>query len=87
MSPPLTTSHVCRLGAHPLFSKPIRAAAGTGMIVVAALNLVLDFDLIEKGASHGAPKFVEWYAAFGLMVTLIWLYIEFLRLLVKLRSR
>jgi len=57
------------------------------VIVVAALNLVLDFDLIEKGAAHGAPKYVEWYAAFGLMVTLIWLYIEFLRFLSKLRSR
>jgi uncharacterized YccA/Bax inhibitor family protein len=57
------------------------------VVVVAALNLVLDFDLIEKGAANGAPKYVEWYAAFGLMVTLIWLYIEFLRLLAKLRSR
>lgn len=57
------------------------------VVVIAALNLALDFDLIEKGAAGGAPKFVEWYAAFGLMVTLIWLYIEFLRLLTKLRSR
>lgn len=57
------------------------------VIVIAALNLALDFDLIEKGAAGGAPKYVEWYAAFGLMVTLIWLYIEFLRLLSKLRSR
>jgi uncharacterized YccA/Bax inhibitor family protein len=57
------------------------------VVVIAALNLALDFDLIEKGAAGGAPKYVEWYAAFGLMVTLIWLYIEFLRLLSKLRSR
>jgi uncharacterized YccA/Bax inhibitor family protein len=57
------------------------------VVVVAALNLVLDFDFIEKGAESGAPKFMEWYGAFGLMVTLIWLYIEFLRLLSKLSSR
>lgn len=57
------------------------------VVVIAALNLVLDFDFIEKGAEYGAPKYMEWYAAFGLMVTLIWLYIEILRLLSKLRSR
>ena len=57
------------------------------VVVIAALNLVLDFDFIEKGAENGAPKYMEWYAAFGLMVTLIWLYIEILRLLSKLRSR
>lgn len=57
------------------------------VVVIAALNLVLDFDFIEKGAEHGAPKFMEWYGAFGLMVTLIWLYFEILRLLSKLRSR
>ena len=57
------------------------------VVVIAALNLVLDFDFIEKGAAGGAPKYMEWYAAFGLMVTLIWLYIEILRLLSKLRSR
>ena len=57
------------------------------VVVVAALNLVLDFDFIENGAAQGAPKYMEWYAAFALMVTLIWLYIEFLRLLAKLRSR
>lgn len=57
------------------------------VVTIAALNLVLDFDLIEKGASMGCPKFMEWYAAFGLMVTLVWLYIEILRLLSKLRSR
>jgi uncharacterized YccA/Bax inhibitor family protein len=57
------------------------------VVVIAALNLVLDFDFIESGAAKGAPKYMEWYAAFGLMVTLIWLYVEILRLLAKLRSR
>jgi uncharacterized YccA/Bax inhibitor family protein len=57
------------------------------VIVVASLNLVLDFDFIEHGAEAGAPKYMEWYAAFGLLVTLIWLYIEILRLLIKLRGR
>ena len=58
-----------------------------GVVVIAALNLVLDFDFIEEGAEKGAPKYMEWYAAFGLMITLIWLYIEILNLLMKLRSR
>jgi uncharacterized YccA/Bax inhibitor family protein len=57
------------------------------VVAIAALNLVLDFDFIEKGAESGAPKYMEWYGAFGLMVTLIWLYIELLRLLAKLASR
>ncbi|MBI4961846.1 MAG: Bax inhibitor-1/YccA family protein [Desulfomonile tiedjei] len=57
------------------------------VVTVAALNLVLDFDLIDQGARQGAPKYMEWYAAFALMVTLIWLYIEILRLLMKLRGR
>ncbi|MBO9739353.1 Bax inhibitor-1/YccA family protein [Xanthomonas axonopodis pv. begoniae] len=57
------------------------------VVVVAALNLVLDFDFIESGVEQGAPKHMEWYGAFGLMVTLVWLYIEFLRLLSKLQSR
>ncbi len=57
------------------------------VVVIAALNLVLDFDYIEQGAAQGAPKYMEWYGAFGLMVTLIWLYLEMLRLLAKLRSR
>ena len=57
------------------------------VIVIAALNLVLDFDFIENGAEAGAPKYMEWFGAFGLMVTLIWLYIEILHLLAKLRSR
>ena len=57
------------------------------VVVIAALNLVLDFDFIESGVEAGAPKYMEWYGAFGLMVTLVWLYIEFLRLLSKLQSR
>ena len=57
------------------------------VVAIAALNLVMDFDFIENGADMGAPKYMEWYGAFGLMVTLIWLYIEILRLLAKLQSR
>jgi len=57
------------------------------VVVIAALNLVLDFDFIETGAAQRAPKYMEWYGAFGLMVTLVWLYLEFLRLLAKLQSR
>ena len=57
------------------------------MVVIAALNLVLDFDFIENGVARGAPKYMEWYAGFGLLVTLIWLYIEIVRLLAKLQSR
>jgi uncharacterized YccA/Bax inhibitor family protein len=55
------------------------------IVVVAALNLLLDFDLIERGARSGAPAYMEWYAAFGLLVTLVWLYLELLRLLAQLR--
>ena len=57
------------------------------VVIVASLNLILDFDFIESGVSAGAPKYMEWYGAFGLMVTLIWLYLEILRLLAKLNSR
>ena len=57
------------------------------MVGLAALNLVLDFDLIESAVAARAPKYMEWYGAFGLMVTLIWLYLELLRLLTKLNSR
>lgn len=57
------------------------------VVVVAALNLVLDFDFIEQGVKRGAPKYMEWYAGYGLLVTLVWLYVEFLRLLAKLNSR
>jgi uncharacterized YccA/Bax inhibitor family protein len=57
------------------------------VVVIAALNLVLDFDMIESGAQAGAPKYMEWYGAFALVVTLVWLYLEILRLLSKLQSR
>ena len=57
------------------------------IVVIASLNLVLDFDFIEEGAERGAPKYMEWFGAFGLLVTLVWLYLEILRLLAKLRSR
>jgi uncharacterized YccA/Bax inhibitor family protein len=57
------------------------------IVVVAALNLILDFDLIETGARQGAPRYMEWYAGFALMVTLVWLYLELLRMLSKINSR
>jgi uncharacterized YccA/Bax inhibitor family protein len=57
------------------------------IVGVAALNLVLDFDFIEQGVTFGAPKYMEWYGAFGIMVTLVWLYLEMLRLLSKINSR
>jgi uncharacterized YccA/Bax inhibitor family protein len=66
---------------------PIGIGFSIFVVIIAALNLVLDFDFIENGSRAGAPKYMEWYGAFGLMVTLIWLYFEILRLLVKLRSR
>ena len=57
------------------------------VIIIAALNLFLDFDQIERGAEQKMPKYMEWYGAMGLMITLVWLYIEFLRLLSKISSR
>ena len=68
-------------------SGPIGIAFSVFVVIIAALNLVLDFDMIETGARVGAPKYMEWYGAFGLMVTLIWLYLEILRLLAKARRR
>jgi uncharacterized YccA/Bax inhibitor family protein len=68
-------------------SSPLSIGISLVIVVVAALNLVLDFDFIERGVAHGAPKFMEWYAAFGLLVTLVWLYLEILRLLGKLQGR
>jgi uncharacterized YccA/Bax inhibitor family protein len=56
------------------------------VVTVAALNLVLDFDFIEQGVVAGSPKYMEWFGAFGLLVTLVWLYLEMLRLLSKLRK-
>ena len=57
------------------------------IVVIASLNLVLDFDFIEQGAAAGVPRYMEWYAAFGLIVTLVWLYLEILRLLTKIAGR
>jgi uncharacterized YccA/Bax inhibitor family protein len=57
------------------------------IVVIAAMNLIMDFDMIDQGAAAGAPKYMEWYCAFGLMVTIVWLYIEILRLLSKFASR
>lgn len=57
------------------------------VVGIAAMNLALDFDFIEQGAQQGVPKYMEWYSAFGLLVTLVWLYLEILRLLSKLRSK
>ena len=69
-----------------LFANPlIGIGISIVIVVVAALNLILDFSTIESGANSGAPKYMEWYAGFGLMVTLVWLYIEILRLLSYLR--
>lgn len=68
-------------------SGPIGIGFSLFVVVIASLNLVLDFDFIEKGTEAGVPKYMEWYAAFGLMVTLIWLYLEILRLLAKMQRR
>ena len=67
-------------------SGPIGILFSLVVVTVAALNLILDFNMIEEGARRGAPKYMEWYGAFGLLVTLVWLYLEMLRLLTKLRD-
>ena len=68
-------------------SSPLGIGISLFIVIIAALNLILDFDMIENAARMGAPRYMEWYGAFGLMVTLIWLYMEILRLLSKLRRR
>jgi uncharacterized YccA/Bax inhibitor family protein len=68
-------------------ASPLGILISLVIVVVAALNLVLDFDLIDRGSRAGAPAYMEWYAAFGLLVTLVWLYLELLRLLARLRER
>ncbi|MCB1595627.1 MAG: Bax inhibitor-1/YccA family protein, partial [Xanthomonadales bacterium] len=55
-------------------------------VAIAALSLILDFDMVERGSAEGAPKFMEWYGAFALMVTIVWLYFEILKLLSKLNN-
>jgi uncharacterized YccA/Bax inhibitor family protein len=68
-------------------SSPLGIIVSLVICGVAALNLVLDFDLIESGVAQGAPRYMEWYCAFGLLVTLVWLYMEILRLLSKVRRQ
>ena len=68
-------------------ASPIGIAISVVIVIIAALNLVLDFDFIENAAARRTPKYFEWYGAFGLLITLIWLYLEILRLLSKIRSR
>ncbi|MGA3372882.1 MAG: Bax inhibitor-1/YccA family protein [Terracidiphilus sp.] len=81
------------LGFFGIYFNSINGAGAIGIafslfvVVIAALNLVLDFDFIERGVQAGAPKYMEWYGAFGIIVTLVWLYLEILRLLSKLRDR
>lgn len=74
--------------ASPLYAN---STLGIGIsvfiVIIAALNLILDFDFIEQGSAYQCPKYMEWYGAFGLMITLVWLYIEILRLLMKLAAR
>ena len=65
---------------------PIGILFSLAVVTIAALNLILDFSMIEEGERRGAPKYMEWYSAFGLMVTLVWLYLEMIRLLAKLRN-
>jgi uncharacterized YccA/Bax inhibitor family protein len=67
-------------------SSPIGIAFSVFVVIIAALNLVLDFDFIERGAEAGAPKYMEWVGAFGLLVTLVWLYLEILHLLAKIQG-
>ena len=68
-------------------ASPLSIGFSIVVVIIAALNLVLDFDFIEEGAENGAPKYMEWYGAFGLLITLVWLYLEILKLLAKLQSR
>ena len=75
------------IGAFTMASTPLGIGFSVVVVCLAALNLLLDFDMIEKGAEKKAPKFMEWYSAFGLLVTLVWLYLEILRLLSKLKDR
>ena len=68
-------------------SSPLGIGISLFIVAIAALNLIMDFDMIEKGAEQGAPQYMEWYGAFGLMVTIVWLYIEILRLLSRFAKR
>jgi uncharacterized YccA/Bax inhibitor family protein len=66
---------------------PLGIGVSAVIVVIAALNLILDFDFVETGVHARAPKYMEWYGAFGIMVTLVWMYMEILRLLSKVRQR
>jgi uncharacterized YccA/Bax inhibitor family protein len=81
--------HMCGMAGVTFLhgSSPLAIGINAVIVIIAALNLVLDFDFIEQGVAHGAPKYMEWYAGYGLLVTLVWLYIEILRLLAKINSR
>ena len=72
---------------NPLNSSLFSIGFSLFVVVIASLNLVLDFDFIEEASEKNVPKYMEWYGAFCLLVTLIWLYLEILRLLAKLQSR
>ena len=72
---------------NPANSSMLSVGFSLFVVIIASLNLVMDFDFIEEGVAKGSPKYMEWYGAFGLLVTLIWLYLEILRLLAKLSSR
>ena len=77
-------------GVYPSFiygNTPVGIGFSLVVVAIAALNFIIDFDFIENGARHNVPKYMEWYGGFAMMVTLIWLYIEFMRLLSKLKSR
>jgi uncharacterized YccA/Bax inhibitor family protein len=67
-------------------STPLGIAFSVFVVIIASLNLIIDFDMIEQGVSAGAPKYMEWYGAFALMITIVWLYLEILRLLSKIRN-
>ena len=75
------------IGAFTNAATPLGIGFSVVVVCLAALNLLLDFDMIEKGVEMKAPKYMEWYSAFGLLVTLVWLYLEILRLLSKLSRR
>jgi uncharacterized YccA/Bax inhibitor family protein len=66
---------------------PLGIGVSAVIVIIAALNLILDFDFVETGVHARAPKYMEWYGAFGIMVTLVWMYMEILRLLSKVRQR
>ena len=68
-------------------SSPLSIGISIVVVLIASFNLLLDFDFMEKGEVYNMPKYFEWYAAFGLLVTLVWLYLEILKLLAKVRSR